>query len=206
MSDTNPWVTTSIGDTELTPPSRVTRQEAAPPTRPTAPQAGVPVPDTADRLPRIQQSGTGTIWWLGVHGGAGESTLAALGGGTCAARHAWPMPVTPGTSHRVALVARTNYAGLAAAQRAAIEWASRELGDAIELVGLVLIADAPGRRPKQLRHFEEIVSGGVPRTWVIQWHEPWRLGHPVEFDTAPTDLKRLFADLSLPSSPAGLQR
>lgn len=207
MSDTNPWVTTAQSNAEPEPqaiPAVPAQRHVA--ARPTSPQPGVPVPDTADRLPRLQQSAVATVWWLGVHGGAGESTLAALGRRTRAAGHAWPMPITRGTYHRVALVARTNYTGLEAAQRAATEWASRELGDAIELMGLVLIADAPGRRPKQLRHFEEIVSGGVPRTWAIQWHEPWRIGHPVEFDTAPADLKRLFTDLSLPSSPAGFQR
>lgn len=206
MSDTNPWVTTAHNEAPETQPEplHATRRHVA--ARPTAPQPGVPVPDTADRLPRTPQAGVATVWWVGVHGGAGESTLAALGGGSRAAGHAWPMPVVRGTYHRVVLVARTNYVGLAAAQRAATEWASRELGDEIELLGLVLIADAPGRLPKQLRHFKEVVSGGVPRTWAIQWHEAWRLGHPVEFHTAPADLKRLFADLSLPSTPAGFQR
>ena len=129
MSDTNPWVTTSHNDVvpEPQPPATpvMTRRDAL---RPAAPQPGVPVPDTADRLPRVQQGGVATIWWVGVHGGAGESTLASLGGRTRAAGHAWPMTHTRGTFHRVALVARTNYVGLTAAQRAATEWASGHSG------------------------------------------------------------------------------
>ncbi|MCD5348425.1 DUF6668 family protein [Agromyces sp. S2-1-8] len=206
MSNTNPWVTTNApqAPTEgaaVLPPAAV----AAEAMRPSAPQPGVPAPDTADRLPRVQQYATATVWWVGVHGGAGESTLAALGGHTAAAGHAWPMPAQRGIANRVVLVARTNHAGLTAAQRAATEWASGELGDVVQLLGLVLIADAPGRLPKPLRHLAEVISGGVPRTWRLQWHEPWRLGAPVTLDSAPSDARSILTDLQLPIS-AGLQR
>lgn len=206
MSNTNPWVTTNAtgATSALSAPVLpvATPHETL---RPSAPQPGVPAPDTADRLPRVQQYATATVWWLGVHGGAGESTLAALGGRTAPAGHAWPMPAQRGIANRVVLVARTNHAGLAAAQRAATEWASGELGDVVQLLGLVLIADAPGRLPKPLRHLAEVISGGVPRTWRLQWHEPWRLGAPVRLDSAPSDARSILTDLQLPIS-ADLQR
>lgn len=203
MSNTNPWL---IGPNHSTEP----REPSVPTSRrevrlgATAPQPGVPIPDTADRLPRRQAVWPATIWWLGVHGGAGESTLATLTTGTRPADHAWPMPSTPGTLHRVVLVARTNYAGLTAAQRAATEWASNTLGDTVQLAGLVLIADVPGRRPKPLRELEQVISGGVPRVWSLPWVEAWRLGPPTAGEPLPKEFRTLFADLSLtsPGSPA----
>jgi hypothetical protein len=107
------------------------------------------------------------------------------------------VPVPPSPAAPVVLVARTSFAGLSAAQRAATEWAAGQLGRSVELLGLVLIADAPGRAPRQLRHLEEVVVGGVPRTWRIAWHEPWRLGERPALESAPADVRRLFAELSL---------
>jgi hypothetical protein len=203
MTNVNPWL---IGpeqpaEPEL-PAATVTRREIR--LGATTPQPGVPVPDTADRLPRREAAWPATVWWLGVHGGAGESTLASLAAGTRPADHAWPVPATRGTTHRVALVARTNYSGLTAAQRAATEWASGALGDGVQLVGLVLIADAPGRRPKPLREMEEVIAGGVPRVWSLPWIEAWRLAPPIPGEQLPKEFRALFAELSLtpPSAPA----
>jgi hypothetical protein len=204
MSSANPWL---IGPEQPVEPEATS---AAPSTRretwlgATAPQPGVPIPDTADRLPRREAVWPATVWWLGVHGGAGESTLAALANGSRPANHAWPLPSTAGTTHRVALVARTNFSGLTAAQRAATEWASNSLGDGVQLVGLVLISDAPGRRPKPLRELEEVISGGVPRVWSLPWVEAWRLGPARPSEQLPKEFRELFADLSLtsPSGPA----
>ncbi len=161
----------------------------------TAPQHGVPVPDQVDRLPQAVAPFGATVWWLGAVGGSGESTLAAIARGSRAAHHAWPMPSNFGAESRVVLLARTNYRGLVAAQRAAIEWASGALGGAIRVEGLVLIPDAPGRQPKELRHLAEVVAGGVPRTWTLPWVDAWRFGPvdvsaelPKEFHTLLTDL------------------
>lgn len=99
---------------------------------------------------------------LGAHGGAGESTLAAwLGAQECG--HAWPDP--PVARARVLLVARTHAGGLAAARQASRQWAAGQVP--VELIGLVLIGDAPGRLPKVLRAQVRQVAGAVPRTWTI---------------------------------------
>jgi hypothetical protein len=119
-----------------------------------------------------------------VHGGAGETTLAQLLEGSWETGHAWPHTGNEPTElPRVILVARTNARGLRAAQLAAIEWASGSV--AVEVGGLVLIADAPGRLPKPLRDFAQVVTGGVPRVWRLPWVEAWRLGEPVCAETAP---------------------
>ena len=203
MTNANPWL---IGPEQpaqskipIVPPSprREKRLGAS------APQPGVPGPDTADRLPQRTTAGPAAVWWLGVHGGAGETTRALLAAGTRPANHAWPIPGTRGTTHRVVLVARTNYAGLTAAQHAAMEWASSTLDDGVQLVGLVLMPDAPGRLPKPLRELEQIISGGVPRVWRMPWVDVWRLGSPGSGAPLPKEFRELFMELSLiPSTPA----
>lgn len=60
-------------DAALAPSTRRAARRA-----PSSPQPGVPVPDMVDRLPRRAAALPTTVWWLGVHGGAGESTLATL--------------------------------------------------------------------------------------------------------------------------------
>jgi hypothetical protein len=199
MAD-NPWVRKSSAED----PAPVTVEAAATtgpkPARATTPQDGVPVPDQADRLPQRKTPHEATVWWLGVTGGAGESTLANLARGSRAAGHAWPIPETQGSLCRVILVARTNYAGLAAAQRAAIEWASGVLADAVRVDGLVLIPDMPGRIPKELRRLAQVVSGGLPQTWSLPWVDAWRFGPRDESLELPKEFHALLADLHLNST------
>jgi len=127
-----------------------------------------------------------------VHGGAGETTLEQLLPASRAADHAWP--IRPGVRRGpaapfVALVARTDARGLRAAQAAAAEWASGEIP--VSLIGLVLVADAPGRAPRALRYLAELVEGGVPATWRVPWCEAWRLGEGVDARTAPGAVRNL---------------
>ncbi|SEF16330.1 hypothetical protein SAMN05428942_7243 [Streptomyces sp. 2112.2] len=136
---------------------------------------------------------TGGCWILGCHGGAGVSTViqALPGVGTDASR-VWPAPVD-GVRAPVVLVARTHFTGLQAAQGAARQWASGSL-PWVSLLGLVLVADAPGRPPKPLRDLQRLVSGGVPRTWYLPWVEPWRCGDPIE-SHVPRQVTALGRDL-----------
>lgn len=166
----------------------------------TGPQPGVPAPDLADQLPRWSPAWSATIWWVGVHGGAGESSLTTLAAGSQPARHAWPIPALPGTFNRVALVARTSWTGLTAAQHAATEWASGSLGAGLELAGLVLIADAPGRLPKPLQDLQAVIAGGVPRVWSLPWVEAWRLGPPTIQGQGARSFRDLLNDLDLTPS------
>jgi hypothetical protein len=160
-----------------------------------ASQPGIAPPE--EPLPRVVTDTAAAVWWVGVHGGAGESTLELLAPGTRAASHSWPLPGPGRASHRVVLVARTHYAGLVAAQRAATDWATGSLGDGVVLEGLVLISDAPGRLPKPLADLEQIIAGGVPRTWRVPFVSSWRTG-PVAATPRPLwGVRRLLADLSL---------
>lgn len=194
---TNPWLdepALNEPSAQLTPVSRTVRLG------PPSPQPGVPAPDVADRLPRRTTPETAAAWWVGTHGGAGESTLAALIPGTKPSGHTWPIPEHASTANRVVLVARTNYAGLVSAQRAATEWASGSLGDTVTLHGLVLVADAPGRLPKPLRDLAQIIGGGVPRLWRLPFIETWRTGPINQTQLLPRELRALSADLDLTDS------
>ncbi|OJU46222.1 MAG: hypothetical protein BGN98_11875 [Microbacterium sp. 69-7] len=197
MSDgMNPWISRP---TAPEPVSSV--PSAAPPaqaTGPLVPQRGVPAPDRVDQLPIYDRPQEAPLWWLGTHGGAGESTLAALVPAWLGADHGWPRP--PQGPARVVLVARTNAHGLRAAQAAATQWAAG-LVPHVEVVGLVLMADAPGRLPKPLRDLAQVVGGGVPRVWTVPWIESLRLGESLTLADLPRDARRLVDELAALLTP-----
>ncbi|MEV8416052.1 DUF6668 family protein [Streptomyces niveus] len=142
---------------------------------PPAPQgAGVPPPEHGLPVAQPQLGTEQSWWWLGVHGGAGVSSLERAVPGGRDAERAWPSG--PG-NQPVVLVARATAHGLAAAQNAARQWGSKTV-TGVDLLGLVVVADAPGRRPRVLRDTVRLVSGAVPRLWEIPWVEQWRLGEP----------------------------
>lgn len=196
---TNPWVHSVETDEKAIDDRNVDEGFATPSPRPAllSPQPSVAPPREADRFDRWTLSDTEAqtvgVWWVGAHGGAGESTLEQLLEGSQAAGHAWPISPPHAVPARVVLLARTNAHGLRAAQLAAIEWASGEIP--IQLEGLVLIADAPGRLPRPLKDFAQLVAGGVPVTWRLPWVEAWRTGEPVCAATAPKEITRFLDDL-----------
>jgi hypothetical protein len=103
-------------------------------------------------------------------------------------------------SQPVVLVARSSAYGIKAAQNAAQQWASGMV-TGIDLLGLVVVADAPGRRPKILQNLVRLVSGAVPRLWEIPWVEPWRLGEPPT-SHLPKECAPLARDLTRLTRPA----
>jgi hypothetical protein len=155
----------------------------------------VPRPQRA--LPVARQSDAdGGWWWLGVHGGAGVTTLEqAMPGGRDSGR-AWPVATQP---QPVVLVARSSASGMAAAQNAVQQWASGMVAG-VDLLGLVVVADAPGRRPRVLQDLVRLVSGAVPRLWEIPWVEPWRLGEP-PVENLPKQCAPLVRDLTRLTQP-----
>lgn len=108
--------------------------------------------------------------------------------------HAWPIAeLGESPLPTVILVARTSAHGLRSAQLAATEWACGDV--AVQLHGLVLIADAPGRLPKPLKDFAQVVAGGVPRVWRLPWVEQWRQGEPVSVQTTPKAITAFLDEL-----------
>lgn len=186
----NPWLPAGTVAEPTKPPCP--RKPRA--TGPEEPQRFVPAPDKVDQLPTRQiQDSAATLWVLGAHGGAGESTIAALVKGWQPAGQAWPARDT-GQPIATVVVARTNVRGLIAAKAAAKQWAAGLVPD-VHLLGLILVSDAPGRLPRPLRDLMRVVSGGYPRVWQVPWIEPWRLGEPPVVDAAPREVRRLVDDL-----------
>jgi hypothetical protein len=102
--------------------------------------------------------------------------VARLLPGARPAQHAWPAAGRELKTPRVLLVCRSHADGLRAAQRALTDWASPNAGFSVELLGLVVSADAPGPLPKPLRDFAALVGGGAPRLWHLPWVPAWRMG------------------------------
>ncbi|MFJ4418803.1 DUF6668 family protein [Streptomyces sp. NPDC088925] len=175
----NPWVTHSgtapPGESAPGVESYGESAEQVTEGRALRPHEGLPPGPTA--LPVWQQSARARWWWLGCHGGAGVTSLQrALGDGADALR-GWPYLGPAHPAPQVVLVARSSAAGLEAAQAAARQWAARQAGTPDPgLLGLVVVADAPGRLPPPLRRLRDLVAGGVPRTWDVPFTEAWRLG------------------------------
>lgn len=133
----------------------------------------------------------GAWWaWRPLHGGAGTSTLSrAVPGGIVLAddpsEHGWPtLPVIA--------VTRSHAGGLLAAQRFAAEIA---VTPRVRLLGLVIIADTPGRLPRSLETIIRLINGGYPHVWRAAWVEGWRRGEPVTPRSIPTSYRTLLDDL-----------
>ncbi|MFJ8143584.1 DUF6668 family protein [Streptomyces sp. NPDC096048] len=115
--------------------------------------------------------------WVGAHGGAGVSTLAAVYGGRDCGR-GWPGPGDPPS---VLLVARTHAAGLAAVHRAVAAFRHGQAPAGLDLDSVVLVADAPGRLPRPLAQRVRLLEAAVD-VHRVPWVPAWRLG---ETDGSP---------------------
>lgn len=193
----NPYVSSPVPASSDPAPS-----PTAPPLQPMARQKGIPGPEAAERLPVREVGRVVPAWWLGSHGGAGETSLAAIAPEIPAAGHAWPVRSDGGASS-VLLVARSHPRGLLAAQRAAQQYASGQVPGTVRLLGLVVIADAPGRLPPPVRALYKRVAGAFPAAWLIPWSEAWRAGEePRPGDAASHQLHKILSSLHL-SHPKG---
>ncbi len=152
---------------------------AAPPPRPevaTPPAAAfVATPPAAPPAGPAPSGGAG-VWLLGTHGGSGVRYLAALLAGTRSAGKLWPAPSSG--REPVVLVCRGNQRGLSSAQEYARTYRDRELGAHLDLLGVIVSADAPGRVPPPLRRLERLLAGAVPILGRVPWEPTWRLGPP----------------------------
>ena len=165
MGTKNPWLP------ETAPPQESVAAPVVAPTGAIGPQPSVTPPEAGDQLRTFTTRIHARVWVVGAHGGSGESTMAQLLEGT-ETGHKWP-DTTPAPA--VLLTARTHARGLHAAQLAMRAWAAGQTPH-IRLIGLVLVADAPGKLPRPLSDLAEVISGGVPHLWQIGWVDQYRLG------------------------------
>jgi hypothetical protein len=171
----NPWTATTDHAT-LTP----VEDSPAQPEGELTPQPGVSRPAAELRLPwttlPADQLAT-PLFVVSAHGGAGGSTIAMLSPGWLAVGPSWPIAPEGEPPVPAIVCARTSYQGLRAAQAALTDWASGSVP--LRLEGLVLLAHAPGRLPKQLRPLRELVRGAAAgHVWEIGWQPQWQLAEP----------------------------
>ena len=134
-------------------------------------------------------------WFLGAHGGAGESTLTQLFAGFAPAQHTWPVGRAPRT--RVVLCARTSFWGMAAAMQVAGQWEADKLRARVEMpLGLVLIADRPGRLPKPLEAFAHHLESATDHMWRLPWVDAWAAGEVPSAANSPKEAHALRVGLS----------
>lgn len=133
-----------------------------------------PVPPA--HVPARPESGGTGVWLLGTHGGSGARCLSAVLNGTRLAGKTWPTPVNG--REPVVLVCRGDHRGLSSAQEYARAYRDGGLAEQLQLVGVIVSADAPGRTPPPLRRLERLLSGAAPIIGHAPWEPTWRTGPP----------------------------
>lgn len=141
---------------------------------------------------------TNAVWyWVGAHGGAGVTTLGSAVGAGLDASTAYPEPAGP-VALPVVVVARSHAYGLLEAQHLAARAGTQGLTvlqRSARIVGLALIADAPGRLPKPLTELCHLVAGGYARVWDVPWVEAWRLGDTPTLANTPKQVGRMAREI-----------
>lgn len=164
----NPWVTDPEPDTAPETTLTAPMEEDTTPTGATGIIPGVHPPAWEDQLDgyAVEHARTGgSYWWMGAHGGAGETTMAAMDPNGEAAGHAWPLH--PGGAH-VVVVARETASGLQAATNARKHHASGAF-PGVTILGLVTIAAAPGKTPPAITQRLRLLEKAYPRFKRIHW-------------------------------------
>lgn len=121
------------------------------------PVADAPLWNSDDRPP--------AFWLVGAHGGSGATTLASSWAPAAESHGIWPAA----DSHPyVVIVCRTHLAGLERAHELALQAKGGLAGDC-HLLGVAVVADAPGKLPKSLRQKIEVISAAVSHVWELPW-------------------------------------
>lgn len=176
----------TISDAAALPKSPPAPADAAPSTPPPPPpRPALPAPPAV-----TASAGDSTgVWLLGTHGGSGARSLSVVLRGTRHAGRTWPS----GNDGRqpVVLVCRSTHRGLTAAQDYARAYRDEGLAELVNLLGVIVSADAPGRLPPPLRRLERLLSGAAPVLGHAPWQPAWRLGPPVVDAEQPAWLTKL---------------
>lgn len=156
-------------------------------------------------LPVAADAPTGGFSWVGAHGGAGATTFAGSLGGVDVG-HAWP-DVSRGEPGDMLLLARTHLSGLQSASKALDALRTGRHPAGLNLLALVLVADAPGRLPSELWRRVRVLRSAAS-TFSIPWIPQWRVGQPAP--KAPRSVLELAAfmakDRPGPTGPGSMGR
>ncbi|MEU9546792.1 hypothetical protein [Streptomyces mirabilis] len=123
-----------------------------------------------------------------------------LGGADIGRR--WPDPAMGEPGH-VLLVARTHDLGIRAASQALNVLRTEEQPAGVQLLAVVLVADAPGPLPRVLGRRVRVLRSGA-EVHRVPWMPAWRLGE--EADQLPRAVRALARRISAPAGRAGRPR
>ncbi|KZM74519.1 hypothetical protein [Nocardia terpenica] len=146
-----------------------------------SPAAGVVAPAESRRAPIWDRPVPGAgraplVWLLGVHGGAGASTLAHVLAPAADSHRRWP-GVFERESPFVVLVARETIAGLTRAHDLLRQYHAGLAGRS-RVLGLITVAARPGRIPVEIRRYRDVVGSLAGQVWQVPWYEEWTLVEP----------------------------
>lgn len=138
---------------------------------------------------------------MGLHGGAGATTLTALlGDGASDIGRAWPISNNAWTGKAwpipVIAVARNDHSGLRAAENFVRSWATEQLTGS-RLSALVLIDAGPrisDARKKSTKRLLRMVPRGIHLPWMDSW-----LDAPPDPARLPVRIKRIIKLLNTPT-------
>jgi hypothetical protein len=157
-------------------------------------QAVAPAPHTS-RLPTlpfvpIEQhhlaNGWPPLWWVGAHGGAGTTTLAAVTGLGVDIGAGWPTPIPGNPPIRVVLVCRASASGALAATGAVEQWRRQPNLADTKIVGVVSVAASARKPPRRATERLRMLSGWVPAWWQVGWIEEYLAAdHPRTLGMSP---------------------
>ena len=181
-----------------------------------------PTPDSAHSAPGIQVSGVEVwpgpiprtpqcaehplVWLLGAHGGSAVSTLTASLDWSGDSQRRWPSGAN-GDSPLVAIVARADTAGLAAAHRLLMAHHNREIPEQLQLLGLLTVPYTDRPRSRDIARELDRVESLAPRSWRLGWIEPWRHLLPADLPSwgpqsvLPTDKRTRNDPRAVPVAP-----
>lgn len=170
----------------------------------------VPRPDVFPSPTALRGAHSGRIgnpfltdsWFLlAAHGGAGASMLARLsaaiaeqeqdrGGVGVDAGQLWPDPTLERTG-AVVVVSRTTVSGLTKARDLAAQYLAGAAPPGTALLGVVLVADQPGKLPAPIATSVGLLDGAFARTWHVPYVPQYRLIGP----TSTPPVHPLIADV-----------
>ncbi|MFF0516479.1 DUF6668 family protein [Streptomyces sp. NPDC004250] len=153
------------------------RNEAAP----------VPAPGGTARTKPARARSRHAIGWVKAHGGAGATSLADLLGGADLGKR-WPDP-TKGEPGRIVVVGRTSASGLRSVSQALDALRDGRVPSDLDLLAVVLVADAPGRLPLSLLSRIRVIRS-VVHVHRVPWIPAWRV------DRSPRSLPRQLTTLA----------
>lgn len=138
---------------------------------------------------------------MGLHGGAGTTTLAMLlGTGASEVGQSWPVSQNAWTGSAwpipVIAVARTDHTGLSAADRFIRSWANGQLTGS-QLSALVLVGAGPRTSDARKKATKRLLRM-VPRGTHIPWMDSW-LDAPPDPARLPGRIKRIIKLLNTPT-------